>query len=70
MTEDREYRVIILEDADKNTMLKEQYRLSEMLCDEWNVHDECDEIDKKLEALDDYHKRISRVENGFKNRKR
>lgn len=68
MTDVREYKVVVLEDADEQTMLKEQFRLDEMGCDEWNVMDCCEEIYKKLEKIDDWKRKISRVENGFKNR--
>lgn len=70
MTEGREYKVTVLDYADKDTMMKECYRLDEMLCDEWLVHDECNSIDEKLEKINEWKRKISRVENGYKNRRR
>lgn len=70
MTDVREYKITIIPEANKEDMLKEQFRLDEMLCDEWLVHEECNKIDEKLEKIDDWKRKISRVENGYKNRKR
>lgn len=68
MTEVREYKVVTLPEANREMMEKEQFRLEEMGCDEWMVMDCCEEIYKKLEKIDDWKRRISRVENGYKNR--
>lgn len=70
MTEVREYKVIVLEEATREDMIKSQYRLDEMGSDEWGVHDECNAIDEKLKELDDYKRRKSSIKNGYKNRKR
>jgi len=56
MTEVREYKVVVLEEATREMMFGEQYRLEEMGCDEWGVHDKCHEIDKKLDRIDEWRR--------------
>lgn len=70
MTEVREYKVTVLEEATKEMMLKERYKLEIMGNDEWLVHEELNSIDEKLKEIDRYNRRVSKIDGGFKNRKR
>lgn len=70
MTEVREYKVVVLEDATKEDMIKSQYRLHEIGNEEWNVHDECDLIDKKLQKIDEWKRFKCKCGCGYKNRRR
>ena len=70
MTEVREYKVVVLEEATREMMIGEQYRLEEMACDEWNVHNDCDEIDKKLDRIDEWRRYRAKCGEGYKNRRR
>jgi hypothetical protein len=65
-----EFKVVILEDATREDMMREQYKLEEMGCDEWCVHDECHEIDRKLDKLNEYKKYRAKCGEGYKNRRR
>ena len=67
---EREYSVVVLQEATKEMMIAEQYRLEEMQCDEWNIHDCCDEIDKKLEKIDEWRRYRAKCGCGYKNRRR
>lgn len=68
MTEN--YKVSVIPEANKEMMLKECYRLDEMGCDEWLVHEDCEEIDEKLLKIDEWRRHISKCNNGYKNKRR
>lgn len=70
MTDVGEYKVVTIPEASKDDMLKEQYKFDTMGKDEWLVQEECNCISDKLEKLDDYYRRISKIKNGYKNRKK
>ena len=66
-----EYKVIILEEATKEVMMKEQYNKVYQYGEEYNVMCECDEIEIKLKEIDDWNRRKSNIGCGcYKNRRR
>ena len=61
---------IKLDYADKITMMKEQYKLDNMGKDEWDIHEECNMIDKKLADIDEWYRHKSKCGCGYKNRRK
>lgn len=65
-----EFRVVVLEEATKEMMMKEQYKLDNMGKDEWDIHEECNMVDEKLTKIDEWYRHKSKCGCGYKNRRR
>ena len=65
-----EYKITVLDEADREVMVKEQYKLDSMGKDEWEVMEECNEINDKLNKIDEWRRYKAKCGCGYKNRKR
>lgn len=65
-----EYKVTVLDEADRESMMREQYKLDVMGYEEWLVHEECNKIDDKLNKIDEWKRYRAKCGRGYKNRKR
>lgn len=65
-----EYKVTVLDEADADTMRKEQFKLDSMGKDEWEVMEECNDIYDKLNKIDEWYRCKAKCGCGYKNRKR
>lgn len=70
MTDVREYKVVVIPEATKEMMMKERYKLESMGSEEWLVHEELNVVDEKLKEIDRYNRRVSKIDGGFKNRRK
>lgn len=65
----KEYKVEVLEYADKQTMMKEQYKRIYQQGEESDIMRECDEIEIKLCDRKQWVDYKCKCNNGYKNRK-
>lgn len=65
-----DFKVVVLEEATKEMMMKEQYKRLYEYGEEHDVMCECDEIDKKLDNIDEWRRHKSKCGYGYKNRRK
>lgn len=67
---EREFTVVVLEEATKEDMCRSMYMLDTMGSDEWEEMEYCEDVNKKLEKIDEWRRYRAKCGCGYKNRKR